>query len=64
MADFLIVVILLVIVGGAVAYIVKQKKQGAKCIGCPSAAACSHKCEVCGGCCTESDNEIGENIDK
>lgn len=64
MADFLIIVILLVIVGGAVAYIVKQKKQGVKCIGCPSAVTCSHKCEACGGRCTESDGEIGENIDK
>ena len=42
MADMIIVVILLVVVGAAIAYIVKEKKRGVKCIGCPSAGAC-HK---------------------
>ena len=36
MADFIIVAILLLIVGAAVRYIVKSKKSGAKCIGCPT----------------------------
>lgn len=50
MADLIIVAVLLVIVGAAVAYIVKLKKSGVKCIGCPSGATCSHNCGSCGGC--------------
>lgn len=30
-------------VGGAVFYIVKSKKSGKKCIGCPYSGACSKK---------------------
>ena len=36
MADFVAAVILLIRVGGAAAYIVKAKKSGVKCIGCPA----------------------------
>ena len=48
MANFLIVVILLIMVGAAIAYIVKEKKRGVKCIGCPAAGSCSHNCQGCG----------------
>ena len=52
MENVIIGVIVLVIVSGAVFYIVKQKKKGVKCIGCPNGSACS------GGCtsCSESNN--------
>lgn len=40
MADFIIVLILIVLIGGAVTYIVKAKKNGAKCIGCPAGGSC------------------------
>ena len=43
MADLIIAVVLLMIIGGAVAYIVKAKKNGAKCIGCPAGGNCSGK---------------------
>lgn len=33
--------ILLLAVGGAVRYIIKAKKRGVKCIGCPAAESCS-----------------------
>lgn len=36
-----------VIVGVAVAYIVRAKKKGVKCIGCPNGG----KCGSCGGNC-------------
>ncbi len=42
MVDFIIVAILLIIVGAAVIYIVKAKKSGAKCIGCPVGGNCPH----------------------
>lgn len=43
MTDFIIVVILLVIIGTAMMYIIKAKKSGVKCIGCPADGACSGK---------------------
>ena len=43
MTDIIIIGILLLVVGGAVFYIVKAKKNGAKCIGCPASGACTKK---------------------
>ncbi|MCI7321957.1 MAG: FeoB-associated Cys-rich membrane protein [Lachnospiraceae bacterium] len=43
MDDLIVVGILLIIVGIAVFYIWKEKKKGARCIGCPSAGCCSGK---------------------
>ena len=51
MENFIIVIVLLIIVGLAVMYIIKEKKKGVKCIGCPAAGNCSHKCNgASGGC--------------
>lgn len=43
MTDFILVVILATILGAAIVYIVKAKKKGAKCIGCPVEGGCPHK---------------------
>lgn len=48
MTDLIIVIILLGLIGAAVTYIVKAKKRGVKCIGCPSGSQCPHKCSGCG----------------
>lgn len=40
MANFIVAGILVLIVGAAVTYIVKEKKKGVKCIGCPAAGNC------------------------
>ncbi len=40
-ANIVLVAILFVIVFFAVRYIVKQKKRGARCIGCPVAGTCT-----------------------
>ncbi|WP_072447018.1 FeoB-associated Cys-rich membrane protein [Blautia sp. Marseille-P3201T] len=52
MANLLVVGILFLAVGAAVSYIVKAKKSGTKCIGCPSGGCCSKKsgCHTEGGC--------------
>ena len=42
--DIIITIILLLILGGAAAYIIRAKKSGAKCIGCPYAKQCGGKC--------------------
>ena len=41
MIDVIVVIVSSLVIGGAVAYIVKSKKSGRKCIGCPYGSACS-----------------------
>ena len=43
MTDIIVIAVIFVIVGGASAYIYRQKKKGARCIGCSHAGECS-KC--------------------
>ena len=43
MANLIIVIVLLLIIGAAVFYVIKAKKNGVKCIGCPAAANCPSK---------------------
>ena len=46
MADIIIIVIVAVVVGGAIAYIRKEKKRGVRCVGCSSGGSCgSVDCE-------------------
>ncbi|MBP3378735.1 MAG: FeoB-associated Cys-rich membrane protein [Clostridia bacterium] len=54
-ADIIVTSVILLIVGGAVAYIIKAKKSGKRCIGCPdsgscSSSHCSGNCGSCNGC--------------
>ncbi len=42
-------IIILIIVGGALAYIIKAKKNGKRCIGCPENCSCPSG--ACNGCC-------------
>ena len=44
MQDAIIIIILSVLLTGAVIYLIRQKKQGAKCIGCPYSKECGGKC--------------------
>ena len=43
----IVIAILVLIIGGATAYIAKEKKSGAKCIGCPHSKECSSKKNTC-----------------
>ncbi len=43
MINWIIGGILVAIIGGAVFYIVRQKRRGAKCIGCHLSGSCSPK---------------------
>lgn len=40
MTNWIIIIILLIIIGSATGYIVKEKKRGVKCIGCPAGGNC------------------------
>ena len=51
MTDYILLAIIVVIIGAAVAYIIREKKRGTKCIGCPSGGACSGHCCGCNGSC-------------
>lgn len=57
MANIIVVGIVLVIVGAAVTYIVKAKKEGVKCIGCPAGCNCSEEGHSCSSCGCHSDTE-------
>ncbi len=45
MKNIILILILAIIIGLAVLYIYKEKKKGAKCIGCPYAKECGKNCE-------------------
>lgn len=68
--DYIVIGIIVLIIGSALAYIIKAKRSGKKCIGCPdncschkkqesrSAQSCSGSCSVCShGCSDASENE-------
>ncbi len=52
MTDIIVVALLLVIIGAAAAYIIRARKSGVKCIGCPSGGNCAHNTDAAadGGC--------------
>ena len=60
MDNLILSAIILLILGAAVVYIIKAKKQGVKCIGCPNAKTCGgHQHEMedrgrsCNGKCSQ-----------
>ena len=44
MIDIIIIAIIGAVVGLAVGFIIKEKKRGKRCIGCPYASSCQSKC--------------------
>jgi len=46
MIDIIVIAIVVALSGAALGYVIKSKKRGAKCIGCPSGGSCS-KCSGC-----------------
>lgn len=62
MDNFIIVAVIAVIVGAALAYVIKAKKSGAKCIGCPDSKTCASKNASSGclgncGCCSSCNSQ-------
>ncbi len=52
MENAIIIIVVAAIIGGSVGYLMKAKKRGETCIGCPCAKQCSGK--GCGSCgCTD-----------
>ncbi len=46
-SDIIVVAVIVLVIGGAVAYILREKKRGKKCVGCPYANSCSEKGNSC-----------------
>ena len=44
MENAIIIGILLAIAGGIIAYLVRAKKRGQTCVGCPHCKQCNHSC--------------------
>ena len=47
MENIIVILILLAIASAIILYLVRAKKRGEKCIGCPYAKQCGNKCS-CG----------------
>lgn len=58
----LTILAIVLIVGGAVAYIIKAKKSGQKCIGCPDSKTCSSKSGGCSGSCSGCNGACGGHV--
>ena len=41
--DIIILAVIAILIGGAAFYIIREKKKGKKCIGCPYSGSCT-KC--------------------
>lgn len=54
MVNLILAAVLVVIVGAAVAYIIKEKKRGVKCVGCPYAEQCAKR-----GKCSSVEDGVG-----
>ena len=56
--EMIAIAIIAVIICGAIIYIVKAKKSGRKCIGCPDGGKCQGSCNGCSGCsCSVSEED-------
>ena len=60
--DIIVIVIIALMIGGVSAYIIRAKKKGQKCIGCPYSSSCSSKADEggCGGSCEHCSSCGGE----
>ena len=58
--DIIVSVILVLIIGGAIAYIVRSKKRGETCVGCPYAKECAKRK---GGCCSAGNTTHPASVD-
>jgi len=57
LTDWIVIGSIVLILGGAIAYIVKAKKSGKKCIGCPGGGSCGGCSQSCNCHKTEPDSK-------
>ena len=56
MENFIIIAIIVLVLGGVVFYLIKAKKRGDRCIGCPYAKKCGGKCN-----CNSTSSNLNKN---
>lgn len=44
MKDIIIIIFIAIVVGSALLYLIRAKKRGEKCVGCPYAKQCGGSC--------------------
>lgn len=49
MTNVIAAAIAILILGAAIAYIVREKRRGVKCVGCPDADVCARRAQMEGG---------------
>lgn len=49
--DYVLIAGIAMVLGGIVFFVIRAKKKGKKCIGCPDSGGCSGNCAGCGGHC-------------
>ena len=60
--NIILIVVLVLILGGAALYIVRAKRRGQHCIGCPDSSRCTGCCSGCqdaSGCCHPKEDPKG-----
>lgn len=58
MENFIVAGILILIIGAISFYLVREKKKGVRCIGCPYAKQCSAKNRgKCSGCASHTESQ-------
>ena len=57
LADLIVIGVIILILGLVITYIIRAKKSGVKCIGCPMSKNCSSNKAGKDKCCCNRDNE-------
>lgn len=45
MEHVIVIAVIVAILGGAIFYLIRAKKKGQRCVGCPHSKNCSGKCQ-------------------
>jgi len=53
--DYLLIAGIVLVIGAIVCFIVRSKKKGKKCIGCPDSGTCGGNCGSCSCGCGSKD---------
>lgn len=66
MTDIIVLAIVLAIVAAAAIYVIRAKKKGVKCVGCPAGNSCSTGCanSECGSCSSCSSCDVASRVIK
>ncbi len=61
--DIIAIIVIVLVIGSAAAYIMRSKKRGIRCIGCPESSSCKAE-SGCKSCCNDCRSCNGEKDKK